>query len=97
VTKVLDAVLEAITHWRDQRKRRKLEDEARRKEAAIERAREFLKDHNAWVDDFNERNRILASNPEAAELMRLIRALEGRAIRGAGEPAQDQDAGEGKA
>jgi len=71
VTKVLDAVLEAITHWRDQRKRRKLEDQQRREKAAGATGRDRLAEQRAWADGFNQVSKMFVDGVTKIELEQL--------------------------
>jgi len=78
----VSAILQAITHWRDQRQRRKREAQARRGIKAGAAGKELLAEQQAWAQDFNERNRLLASNPDLAQIRRrgeqqLARKQEG--------------------
>jgi len=69
----VSAVLQAITHWRDQRQRRKREQAVRKSEAQLTAARARLAEHEAWASDFNKRSDSLVGGITHDELVDIRR------------------------
>jgi len=69
----VSAIFQAITHWRDQRQRRKREKAVRTAEAQLTAARERLAEHEAWSNAFNKRSDRLVGGITHDELVDILR------------------------